>query len=756
MVNVQVDGRPVQVLKGSMIIQASDKLGIPVPRFCYHKKLTIAANCRMCLVEVEKMPKPAPACATPVMEGMVIHTQTQRALSAQRSVMEFLLINHPLDCPICDQGGECELQDVAMGYGRSVSRFHEGKRVVPDEDLGPLVATDMTRCIHCTRCVRFMDEIAGTQELGAMFRGEHLEIGTFVGRSLESELSGNIIDVCPVGALTNKVFRYRARTWELLAREAIAYHDALHSNLWLHTRRGEVLRTVPRDNEAINECWLSDRDRYSHQALQHAERIEKARVKRNGTWVEVDLLEAINVAVEGLRRAGSQVGALLHPSASMEDGALLAAIVRELGGREIEHRLRSLDTSAADPGFAAPLAGYEQAHAILLVGANPRFDQPILGHRIRKASKRGAQIHAINPVASDAHYALKHEWVVGTWDMLAQLGALLRAAGELTQLSVDSALLTRLGAAAPDAAHQAAVKALQTQGSSRILLGDFAVQHPAAGLLREAARALASMLGAHYDELPDGSNGIGLSAVGALTPGGFTGQQLKALLLQNVEPSDAVDSESFKALLEHSGFVVSLSAYRNPQVEAYASVLLPLALPPESEGSYLNVDRVKQSVAAGAKAPGDARPAWRIYRALAEAAGLKALAFVDFAGARDFAEAARRKVAAANDERQSLRPEAGALTVVKRVPMVRVDSVLRRSEALNQTVHGMPAQQIALHSADAAALGLAEGDRVRAGGHEFKLSLNDAIAPGSVLAYAGTAGDALRNGAAITLEKATP
>ncbi len=340
-VKIEIDGRELVVPKGSMIIQAADKAGIPIPRFCYHHKLAIAANCRMCLVEVEKAPKPLPACATPVADGMKVRTQSDRALSAQRNVMEFLLINHPLDCPICDQGGECELQDLSMGYGRSVSRFAERKRVLTDENLGPLVSTEMTRCIQCTRCVRFMGEIAGTYELGGLDRGEHLEIGTYIGKTLESELSGNVIDVCPVGALTNKVFRFRARAWELIARQSIGYHDALGSNLWLHTRRGEVLRAVPRDNEAINECWLSDRDRYSHEGLRATDRALKPLIKRDGEWLEVDWAEGIRAAANALGGAmNGDLGVLVHPATSCEEGLLLRELARALGTSHIDHRLR--------------------------------------------------------------------------------------------------------------------------------------------------------------------------------------------------------------------------------------------------------------------------------------------------------------------------------------------------------------------------------------------------------------------------------
>jgi NADH-quinone oxidoreductase subunit G len=340
MVNIEIDGVVLQAPKGSMIVQAADKAGIPIPRFCYHEKLPIAANCRMCLVDVEKMPKPAPACATPVMEGMKVFTQTKRALDSQRNVMEFLLINHPLDCPICDQGGECELQDVAMGYGRSVSRYNEGKRVVSDEDIGPLVATDMTRCIHCTRCVRFISEIAGTHELGTMGRGDRTEIGTYIGKSIESELSGNLIDVCPVGALTNKPFRFRARAWELTAKESLGYHDPLGSNLYLHTRRGEVMRSVPRDNETINESWLSDRDRYSHAALQSDDRARAAWVRDGAEWRHVSLDEAITKAAIALKSiSGDDLGVLVHPSTTLEEGALLMRVASGLGCGHIDHRL---------------------------------------------------------------------------------------------------------------------------------------------------------------------------------------------------------------------------------------------------------------------------------------------------------------------------------------------------------------------------------------------------------------------------------
>ena len=419
-VTVFIDGVELAAPKGSMIIHAADKAGIPIPRFCYHDKLAVAANCRMCLVDTEvggrSAPKPSPACATPVMDGLKVFTRNEKALKAQRNVMEFLLINHPLDCPICDQGGECELQDVSLGYGRSVSRYVERKRVVPDEDIGPLVATEMTRCIQCTRCVRFTGEIAGTYELGGMYRGENLQIGTYDGKPLTTELSGNVVDVCPVGALTNKVFQFRARPWELVARESLGYHDAMGSNLYLHVRRGEVLRTVPRDNEAVNECWLSDRDRYSHQGLYAADRATVPMRKVDGQWREVSWTGALAAAGEILRaHQGDALGVLAHPATSNEEGGLLAVLAGELGSGNLDHRIGNRDFSdaaVAEP-FALPLAEIEQADVVVLVGTHVRHELPLLHARLRQAQvKRNARIHALNPVDFDFAFSLAGKQIV--------------------------------------------------------------------------------------------------------------------------------------------------------------------------------------------------------------------------------------------------------------------------------------------------------------------------------------------------------
>ncbi|MBA3487342.1 MAG: NADH-quinone oxidoreductase subunit NuoG, partial [Lysobacter sp.] len=526
-VAIEIDGVAMTAPKGSMIISAADKAGIPIPRFCYHDKLSVAANCRMCLVEVEKMPKPAPACATPVMDGMKVVTRSDKALKAQRNVMEFLLINHPLDCPVCDQGGECELQDISLGYGRSVSRFAERKRVVPDEDLGPLVATEMTRCIQCTRCVRFTAEIAGTYELGGMYRGENLQIGTYDGKPLTTELSGNVIDVCPVGALTNKVFQFRARPWELLARASLGYHDALGSNLFHHVRRGEVMRSVPRDNDAVNECWLSDRDRYAHQGLYAADRATMPQVKEAGQWREASWDEAMAKAVGILRDNGAdQLGILVHPATSNEEGALLARLAEALGTGNLDHRIGQIDLSdaAVAETFAMAVADIEKADTVFIVGCDLRHELPLVNHRVRKAWTLGAKVHVVNPVEFDFTYELQSKQIVAPSRLAAAL---------------DDATLLQAGSAGERAV---------------IIIGALAENSAYAADIRRAAAQFAAATGAAVCRIPQGANAVGLGDYGVL-PGSRDAQAMlaqprSAYVLYGIEPGlDFADTAiAYKAL----------------------------------------------------------------------------------------------------------------------------------------------------------------------------------------------------------------
>jgi NADH-quinone oxidoreductase subunit G len=711
-VNIEINGVAMQAPKGSMIIHASDKAGIPIPRFCYHEKLPIAANCRMCLVDVEKMPKPAPACATPVMEGMKVYTQTRRALDAQRNVMEFLLVNHPLDCPICDQGGECELQDVSMGYGRSVSRYVDRKRVVADEDMGPLVATDMTRCIQCTRCVRFTADIAGTFELGGMSRGENLQIGTYDGKPLMTELSGNVIDVCPVGALTNKPFRFRARAWELIARDSIGYHDALGSNLHLHIHRGEVVRTVPRDNEAVNECWLSDRDRYSHQGLYAGDRALQPMLREGDAWRATDWNEALLASAALIRdTAPAQLGVLAHPATSNEEGLLLAAMAKALGTGNVDHRLSQLDfaDAAVAEVFQMPSAEMEKAAVIVLVGCNIRHELPLLHQRLLKASKRGAKIFAINPVDFEFAFPLAGKRIVKPSQLPGALAAIGRAAGASLPAGID-------GPADADAAQFNDALAAAA-GNAVIVLGELAENHAQASHLRAVAKALAQVTGARINRIPQGANAVGLAAQGLLPvdqgkhAGAMLAEPLQTYVLFGIEPEyDFVQAIAARKALAGAR-VVAFSAFASEHLKSVADVILPIALLPEIEATLTNLDGTAQASSAGGKLPGEARSGWRVLRALIESLALPGFDFTDLAGLR---QRAGQGASLSGTGLAAAPATAAGLERIVATPIYRGDAVLRRAAALN--AHPLTrGAHAALHPDDARALGLAEGAMAKVG-----------------------------------------
>ncbi|WP_285400871.1 NADH-quinone oxidoreductase subunit NuoG [Luteibacter sp. ME-Dv--P-043b] len=758
LVNVEIDGVPVQVAKGSMIIQAADAVGIAIPRFCYHRKLPIAANCRMCLVEIEKMPKPAPACATPVGEGMKVFTRSDKALKSQRNVMEFLLINHPLDCPICDQGGECELQDVSLGYGRSVSRYTERKRTVADENIGPLIATEMTRCIQCTRCVRFTSEIAGTYELGGMSRGENLEIGTYIGKTIESELSGNIIDVCPVGALTNKPFQFQARAWELIARPSVAYHDALGSNLWLHARRGEVLRTVPRDNETINECWLSDRDRYSHQGLYAADRVKTPMVKRNGQWAATTWDDALAVAAESLKSvSGADLGVLVHGATSNEEGELIVRLARGLGSAHVDHRLRQLDfaDNAFARPFASPIASIDKVKAALLVGSDLRHEVPLLNHRLRQAVKKGAKVYAVNPAHFNFNYPLAGESVAAPHALVDELLVLAKAAGEHSA-TVPDALASALNGVETTDAHRDAFKALGDQAI--VIFGHAAVTHPEASWLRAIARFIAQAAGAAFNEIPVGANALGLSSVGVL-PGsggldarGMLAQARKGYILYNVEPPhDFADGALAQQAMHSAQTVVAFAAYASEALKDSADVILPIGLTPEIDATLVNVEGTAQTVVAGAKAPGDARPGWKVLRALGGLLNVPGFEFEDLAGLREGV------TERATDLRQVLAPRTSGVTLSRlaTTPIYRGDAVLRRAGALNAHPLNRPAA-LRIGADEAGRLGLADGANARIGDSVLLVVFDEAVPAGAVWIEAAHSETAMLPpyGAAITVSKA--
>jgi NADH-quinone oxidoreductase subunit G len=770
-VTIEVDGRKLQARKGQMLIEVTDASGVYIPRFCYHNKLSVAANCRMCLVDVEKAPKPMPACATPVMDGMVVHTHSEKARTAQKGTMEFLLINHPLDCPICDQGGECELQDLAVGYGKDASRYAEMKRIVKDRDIGPLIATEMTRCIHCTRCVRFGQEIAGVMEFGGLGRGEHMEIRTFLDHSVDSELSGNVIDLCPVGALTSKPFRYSARTWELEDHASVSPHDCVGANIIVQTRRGSVMRVLPRVNEAVNECWLADRDRFSYEALNGEDRLRVPMIRRGTEWEETDWSTALEFTAAGLRKVlethgPDSLGALASPISTSEEFYLLQKLVRALGSGNVDHRLRQMDFSDDDaasvaPTLGRPIAELESLDVALLIGANPRKDQPLINLRLRKAALKGAKIFAINPLDYDFIYKLAGRAVGAPGDMLRSLAGVASAMAVLKNSSLPASLKPRFGQIKPEAAEQAMAQALHQAKCASILLGTFALSHPQAATLRALAQFIAGLSGAQFGQLPE-ANAAGAWLAGCVPHRGVAGkpatkgrhaldmlrQPRKAYLLFGVEPEfDCLDGAA-AAAVRTADFVVMLTAfkpspYRTRAVE-YADVWLPLAPFTETDGSFVNIEGRSQPFAAAAAPLGESRPGWKILRMLGHLMGLPGFEHSDIGEVRQELHqpvaAAAAPAFALPPEDPAMMPASGQLMRLAEVPMYTVDPIVRRAPALQITADN-PKPSARLNAAQAGKLGFQGGESVQVvmsqGVARLDLVLDERVPDGCVLVPAG-------------------
>ena len=596
-VNIEVDGKPVEARPGQMVIEVTDNIGAYVPRFCYHEKLSVAANCRMCLVDVEGAPKPIPACAQPVSEGMKVFTKSPRAIAAQKATMEFLLINHPLDCPICDQGGECELQDLAIGYGRDVSRYNDGKRVVKDKNLGPLVSTDMTRCIHCTRCVRFGEEIQGNPQLGTTLRGENVEISTYVEQNIDHELSANIIDLCPVGALNNKPYRYSARAWEMVQRPTIAPHDCVGSNINMHVLRGTVKRVVPGNNEAINESWISDRDRFSYEAIYSPDRLMTPRIKESGEWRDIDWETALESAADTLQGADS-IGLLASPSTTVEEGYLLSRLAKHLGTANIDHRVERRDFSdqendASFPWLGCSIAELEEQDAIFVIGSNIREEAPILAHRIRKAALGGASVSFANREKYDYFFEIDHY---------------LSGAGLVELLSSDEI--------------DSIIEKLSSADNALVLLGNIAGRHGASSAVRALAAGIAEKAGAKLGTLSPGANSAGLSLAGVLPgdglhAGAILDESLDATVLFGLEPdADIHATQDAVAKLAKQNFVVALTPFVSDALLEAADLLLPVGTFAETSGTYVNVEGTRQSFGGVANPVGEARPGWKVLRVL--------------------------------------------------------------------------------------------------------------------------------------------
>ena len=755
-VSLTIDGRKLSAAPGSLLIDVAEAAGIRIPRFCYHPALSIAANCRMCLIELEepKARHPQPACTLRVSEGMVVHTRSKLAREAQEGTLEFLLINHPLDCPVCDQGGECPLQDQALGYGRDASRFEEPKRAVESPDIGPLIATYMTRCIHCTRCVRFGEELGGIMELGAPGRGEHMHIGSFLDRSVDSELSGNMIDLCPVGALTAKPYRFTARVWELQDHPGISPHDCLGTNLTLQTLRGQVKRVVPRDNPAINECWLSDRDRFGYEGLNSEQRLTEPKQKqKDGSWKTVDWQTALTAAAAGIRKAAAkapdQFAALAHPGSTLEEFHLLQQLTRALGGDAVDCRLQQRDFGESASRVAhseLPIETYAKLDAALLVGANLRKEQPLLGMRLRQAVRDGAKVSYLNSVAYEQNFPLAEQILCAPQDWSKALGGLARAVSEKKGASLPEPIKVL---PASDAGSITTAKQLMAAKYGLIVLGADARRHPEYGRILTICEWLAEHTGCALAVLPAGNELAGQLAGCRPTGDWHTGRMLaeprKAYLLLGTEPLDFIDAGQAMRAFDQA-FVVALTAFESPELLKSADLMLPLAGFAETDGSYINMNSTCQFARAAVPPPGEARPGWKILRVLGNFLKLEGFEYLSVEAVRE---------AISLDPVPSLRradwslPEAhwsgdADLLRLAPMPMYRGAAALRWSDALQQTadnpppaarIHPDTLKQLKINGAARVSLQAEAGTQAV----DLPLVADAAIAPGSVLIPAGFA-----------------
>ncbi|WP_423379466.1 NADH-quinone oxidoreductase subunit NuoG [Burkholderia sp. LMG 32019] len=729
MVELEIDGKKVEVPEGSMVIQAAHKADTYIPHFCYHKKLSVAANCRMCLVEVEKMPKAVPACATPVSAGMIVHTQSDKAVKAQQSVMEFLLINHPLDCPICDQGGECQLQDLAVGYGKSSSRYSEEKRVVFHKNVGPLISMEeMSRCIHCTRCVRFGQEIAGVMEFGMLGRGEHSEITTFVGKTVDSEMSGNMIDLCPVGALTSKPFRYSARTWELSRRKSVSPHDSVGANLVVQVKNNRVMRVLPFENEAINECWISDKDRFSYEGLNSEERLTKPMLKQGGQWIETDWQTALEYVAKGLKGIAADHGAnalamLASAHSTAEELFLVKQLANELKTPNVDFRLRQQDFSApvqGAPWLGMPIADLSNVDVAFVVGSFLRRDHPLFAARLRQAAKNGAKLHFLHATGDDALIPTAQRIVAAPSAWLDQLAGIAAAVAQLRGVALPDTLA---GVVASPAA-QAVAQSLANGERRAVLLGNVAVRHPEFAKLHAVAQWIADNTGATFGFLTEAANTVGAHVVGALPgAGGLNAREAfaqprKGYVLLNVEPEfDTADPAQALAALNQAEMVVVMSPFKHGL--DYADVLLPVAPFTETAGTYVNAEGTVQSFNGVVRPLGDTRPGWKVLRVLGSLLGLPNFEYetseeVRLAALGDAGVAGRlSNQTSVAPVRAAANAANGGFERLADVPIYHADALVRRAGSLHLTAAAKAANAAALPAALFDKLGLKEGDAVR-------------------------------------------
>lgn len=747
-IQMEINGQKVHAKKGATIMQVAAELGLYIPHFCYHPKLSIAANCRMCLVEVAKSPKPLPACATAATDGMVVYLDSPKAKEAQNSVMEFLLINHPLDCPICDQGGECQLQDLAVGYGMSKSRYTEEKRVVFEKNLGPLISTDMTRCIHCTRCVRFGREVGGIMEMGMAGRGEHAEIMPFIEKTVDSELSGNMIDVCPVGALTSKPFRFTARPWELTSKPGLSPHDSWGSNLVLQVKGAEIKRVTPRGNAAINECWISDRDRFSYLGMGAADRILRPMLRQAGAkqFNEVAWSEALSLIAKQLKNrigkhGAKKAGFFITAGATAEEMFLWQKLARGLGCDNIDSRLRQRDFSIAGPtqlGFR--IADIGRAGAVLLVGVSPAREQPLLAARFRQTRNGRRRLMSIGAMDISGQLPLAAQHVAAP----AAIGARLSQLNCLLGLSAQQPGL--LFEARGDATLKQMSEYLKNaRGGKHIILGDAACEAEDYGRILHEAEILAAGTGASLGVLSAGANGAGARRYGVFpqTDGAHTAAMLDAgletVMLFNCEPQDFAETARAETMLAEAGFVGAISAYLGG-IKTVAGAVLPLAVFGENEGTYLNGEGVAQTITAAVPPPQQARPGWKVLRVLGEALGLSGFDFSTLEEVRQLMTAVPETppltdtppTPAGNNSDSAFQLIGGAA-------IYNSDGIVRRSPALQASRQGRDAVLAFMHPDDMRQCALAEGGAARLGDGDntwdTHVFADKRLARGAILAY---------------------
>ncbi|HEC27463.1 MAG TPA: NADH-quinone oxidoreductase subunit G [Gammaproteobacteria bacterium] len=745
MATIEINGQKIEAEAGSMLIRAADAAGIYIPRFCYHDKLSIAANCRMCLVEVENSPKPLPACATPITDGMKVETRSEQARAAQKGTMEFLLINHPLDCPICDQGGECELQDLSVGYGKDISRFSEGKRVVLDKNLGSLISTDMTRCIHCTRCVRFGQEIAGIMELGMVNRGEHSEIMTFMEQAVCSEMSGNVIDLCPVGALTSKPFRFRARSWEMQNHHGIAVHDTVGSNTIVQTLRGEVLRVLPRENQDINEEWLSDRDRFSYTANNSEQRLTTPMLKIDGEWKEADWHTALDNVSSKLKKivdeyGADSIGALASPTSTLEEFSLLAKLMRGLGSQNMDYRLRQQDFRA-DGAMSAPLLGdsiasLEQAKTVLLIGSNIRKEQPILATRLRKAAKNGASVNAINSTKFDFALPLQTNIAVSPAQLVATLARLVVIVSLKKQVSINDVVEEIAKSCDANKELDGLADSLIKAGShGQIIVGSMAQMDANYSLLVALATVIGNITDAKSGRLEEGNAAAAWQAsflpfsdkeIAGKNTTEMLNPALKACLLFNIEPSlDCIAGNKAVDALRETGMVIHVGCYRSEEIEELAHVMLPLASVTESDGTHVNCEGNMQSWKAVVHPQGDAKPGWKVLRVLANYLELDGFDYTASETIRDESSSliSATTRTASMEVYAPVLVEQNMLACISHLSLYRVDTVTRRSQPLQQTLDNPPAAA-GMHPDTLASMGIDDGITVELANGDEKIDIS--------------------------------